>query len=60
VDSWNPKSRIASRLRDLIAVIHEGMSPRSKESPFSERLQPRRKDKPVIRALKIEDAENVK
>jgi DNA-binding transcriptional ArsR family regulator len=60
VYSWNPKSRIASRLRDLVAVIHEGMSPRSKESLFSERRQPRRKDKPVIPAPEIEDAENVR
>jgi len=59
VYSWNPKSRIASRLRDLVAIIHEGMSPRSKESLFSERRQPRRKDKPVIRSVEIEDAENV-
>jgi len=59
VYSWNPKSRIASRLRDLVAIIHEGISLRSKESLFSERRLPRRKDKPVIRALEIEDSENV-
>jgi|GEM_PF-3240587 len=39
--------------------IHEGMSPRSKESLFSERRQPGRKDKPVTRALEIEDSEQV-
>ena len=26
VYSWNPKSRLAARLRDLVAVVHEGMS----------------------------------
>jgi len=59
VDSWNPKSRIASRLRDLVAIIHEGISLRCNESLFYERRQPRKKDKPVIRALEIEDGKNV-
>lgn len=49
VYSWNPKSRLASRLRDLVGLIHEGMSHQAKEHIFSERRQPRRKDKPVIR-----------
>ncbi len=40
VDSWNPKSRIASRLRDLVGINDEGMSPRSKDSLFSDRRQP--------------------
>lgn len=57
VYSWNPKSRISSRLRDLVAVVHEGLSPRSKESLFSERRHPRRKDKPVIRAVEIQKPE---
>ena len=48
VYSWNPKSRLATRLRDLVAVIHEGLGPH-KESLFKQRRQPRAKDKPVIR-----------
>ncbi len=49
VYSWNPKSRLAARLRDVIAVVHEGLSPQTKEEIFRERRQPRAKDKPVIR-----------
>jgi hypothetical protein len=47
--SWNPKSRLAGRLRDLVAVVHEGLSSQAKEVLFAERRQPRAKDKPVIR-----------
>lgn len=49
VYSWNPKSRVASRLRDLTGVIYEGLSFEIKEALFSLRRQPRAKDKPVIR-----------
>lgn len=49
VYSWNPKSRVASRLRDLTGVIYDGMSLEAKEALFAERRQPRAKDKPVIR-----------
>jgi hypothetical protein len=49
VYSWNPKSRLAGRLRDLVGVVHEGLSPQAKEELFKERRQPRAKDKPVIR-----------
>lgn len=49
VYSWNPKSRLAGRLRDLVGVIHEGLSLQVKEELFQERRQPRAKDKPVIR-----------
>ena len=31
---WNPKSRLAGRLRDLVAVVHEGMSVEAKETLF--------------------------
>jgi len=34
VYSWNPKSRLAARLRDLVAVVHEGMSLQAKETLF--------------------------
>lgn len=49
VYSWNPKSRLASRLRDLVSVVHESLSPKTKETWFHERRLPRSKDKPVIR-----------
>ena len=34
VFSWNPKSRLAGRLRDLVAVVHGGMSVEAKEILF--------------------------
>jgi len=49
VYSWNLKSRMASRLRDLTGVIYDGLSTDAKEQLFAERRQPRAKDKPVIR-----------
>ncbi len=49
VYGWNPKSRMASRLRDLTGVIYEGLSNEAKEQLFAERRTPRAKDKPVIR-----------
>lgn len=49
VYAWNPKSRVASRLRDLTGVIYDGLGNEAKESLFPERRQPRAKDKPVIR-----------
>ncbi|GAA5483615.1 hypothetical protein Hsar01_02849 [Haloferula sargassicola] len=47
--SWNPKSRLAARLRDLVGVVYGGLDPEVKEQLFAERRQPRAKDKPVIR-----------
>lgn len=47
--AWNPKSRVASKLRDLTGAIYDGLSMEAKESLFPERRQPRAKDKPVIR-----------
>jgi hypothetical protein len=49
VYSWNPKSRVASRLRDLTGVIYDGLSSEARQQLFAERRQPRSKDKPVIR-----------
>lgn len=49
VYSWNAKSRLAARLRDLVSVVHEGMGQEAKDRVFAERRQPRAKDKPVIR-----------
>lgn len=47
---WNPKSRLATRLRDLTGVVYDGLDPQVKEQLFTERRQPRAKDKPVIRS----------
>lgn len=49
VYGWNPKSRVAARLRDLTGVIYDGLSLEAKQVLFPERRQPRAKDKPVIR-----------
>jgi hypothetical protein len=49
VYTWNPKSRVAARLRDLTGVIYDGLSFEAKQAMFPERRQPRAKDKPVIR-----------
>ena len=49
VYSWNPKSRLATRLRDLTGVVYDGLDPEAKEALFTDRRQPRAKDKPVIR-----------
>lgn len=49
VYTWNPKSRVAARLRDLTGVIYDGLSLETKQAMFPERRQPRAKDKPVIR-----------
>ncbi len=49
VYAWNPKFRVAARLRDLIGVIYDGLGNEVKEALFPARRQPRAKDKPVIR-----------
>lgn len=49
VYSWNPKSRLAARLRDLTGVVYDGLDLAAKQTHFPERRQPRAKDKPVIR-----------
>lgn len=48
VYSWNPKSRAASRLKDLVAVAYEGLSSQIREEKFAVRRRPRSKDKPII------------
>ena len=45
VYSWNPKSRLATRLRDLVAVVHEGMSPQAKAALFMVDKQPGGQDR---------------
>ncbi len=47
--AWNPKSRLAARLRELVAVVYDGLSADLKQRMFAVRRQPRAKDKPVIR-----------
>ena len=49
VYSWNPKSRLASRLRDLTGVAYDSLDPQARQRIFAIRRQPRAKDKPVIR-----------
>jgi hypothetical protein len=49
VYTWNPKSRVSTRLRDLTGVVYDGLSQEAKEGLFMLRRQPRAKDKPVIR-----------
>lgn len=49
VYAWNPKSRLATRLRELTGVVYDGLDASLKEQLFTERRQPRAKDKPVIR-----------
>ena len=41
VYSWNPKSRVAARLRDLVGVVYDGLDPKAKEALFRVRRQPR-------------------
>jgi hypothetical protein len=48
VFTWNPKSRAASRLKDLVAVAYDGISPELSAEKFATRRGPRTKDKPVI------------
>ncbi len=50
VYTWNPKSRLAARLKDLVAVIHEGMGMEARARLFNTRRRPRAKGKPVIPA----------
>ncbi len=49
VYTWNPKSRVSTRLRDLTGVVYDGLTQEAKEGLFMLRRQPRAKDKPVIR-----------
>lgn len=46
--TWNPKSRAATRLKDLVAVAYEGISPEISELKFATRRRHRAKDKPII------------
>lgn len=48
VYSFNPRSKAAARLRDLVAVFYDSMSLEAKEQRFPVRRRHRSKDKPVI------------
>lgn len=48
VYTFNPKLGVTKKLRDLIGVFYEAISPSEREEMFSQRRRPRRKDKPVI------------
>jgi DNA-binding transcriptional ArsR family regulator len=48
VFSWNPKSRAASRLKDLISVAYDGIPSEISNEKFATRRRHRAKDKPVI------------
>lgn len=46
--SWNLKSRVAKRLKDLVAVVYEGIGLDRRQEIFHTRRRPRAKGKPVI------------
>ena len=46
--TWNPKSRLAARLRDLVALVYDSMPVEMHERRFASRRRHRAKDKPVI------------
>ncbi len=46
--NWNPKSRASARVKDLVAVAYEGISPEISLEKFAIRRRHRSKDKPVI------------
>lgn len=48
VYTWNPKSRASNRLKDLVAVAYDGISPEISAVKFAIRRHHRSKDKPVI------------
>jgi hypothetical protein len=46
--SWNPRSRLAVKLKDLVEVIYESMPLEVRQIRFATRRRPRSKDKPII------------
>lgn len=48
VYTWNPRSRLAARLKDLVEIIYESMPLPLREQTFSVRRRHRSKDKPII------------
>ena len=45
---WNAKSRLAARLRELVAIIYDGIPLETRLTMFAARRRPKAKDKPVI------------
>lgn len=45
--TWNPKSRAASRLKDLVEVCYQSIPQERRTELFSTRRRPRAKDKPT-------------
>ena len=43
--TWNPKSRVASRLKDLVAVVYDGIPLDRRQILFQKRRRPRGKGK---------------
>lgn len=48
--TWNPKSRLAGKLKDLVEIIYESMPLEVRQEKFAVRRRPRSKDKPIIYA----------
>jgi DNA-binding transcriptional regulator YhcF (GntR family) len=48
VDGWNPKSRGASRLKDLVGIYYESLPEEIHQEKLATRRRPRSKDKPII------------
>jgi hypothetical protein len=48
VYTWNPKNRLAAKVKDLVALVYEGIPMKRRAELFAERRRPRAKDKPVI------------
>lgn len=48
VYSWNPKAKIAEKVRALVAHVYDGIPLKRRSEIFAKRRRPRAKDKPVI------------
>jgi DNA-binding transcriptional ArsR family regulator len=48
VYGWNPKSRLAGSLKDLVEIVYENMPLEVRQVKFAIRRRPRSKDKPII------------
>lgn len=46
--SWNPKSRLATKLKELVEIVYDNMSLEARQAKFAIRRRPRSKDKPII------------
>ena len=48
VYTWNPRSRLTARMKELVAVVYDAIPLESREKIFATRRRHRAKDKPVI------------